>query len=187
MNLNLINVLKQTTDSCGYWSLNHYWDWSQCITERLWNDLLASSRVGQRGRRESWCRTGCGPVPHHSEHVEASLAQQVAQVGDSGVGGHVGGESSLPLGLGELEGAAQLVQGVPTHHRPNEHPVWFQHLMDLRGGGEVSNQLSQQGAPFTATCRASQDKPLTQIKMAAMSPPPPALKGSQNIPNTNHS
>lgn len=83
-------------------------------------------------------------VPHHSEHVEASLAQQVAQVGDGGVGGHVGAESSLPLGLGELEGAAQLVQGLPAHHRPNEHPVWFQHLMDLRGG-EVRNQPSQQG------------------------------------------
>lgn len=81
-------------------------------------------------------------VPHHSEHVETGLAQQVAQVGDGGVGGDAGGESSLPLGLGELEGAAQLVQGLPAHHRPDEHPVRLQHLVDLRrGGGGVNDQL----------------------------------------------
>lgn len=88
---------------------------------------------------QSWRLTGsdsvCVGVPHHSQHAEASLAQQVAQVGDGGVGGDVGGEASLPLGFGELEGTAELVQGLPAHHRPDEHPVRLQHLVDLRGGG----------------------------------------------------
>lgn len=76
-------------------------------------------------------------MSHHSEHSEAGLAQQVAQVGDGGVWGDVGGEASLPLGLGELKGTPQLVQGLPAHHGPDEHPVRLQHLVDLRrGGGE---------------------------------------------------
>lgn len=37
---------------------------------------------------------------NHSEHAEASLAQQVAQVRDGSVGGNVGRKSSLPLQLG---------------------------------------------------------------------------------------
>lgn len=75
-------------------------------------------------------------APHHRQHVEASLAQQVAQVGDGGVGGDVGGEPTLPLHLGELEGAAQLVQRVPTHHGADEHAVRFQDLLDLNSAGQ---------------------------------------------------
>lgn len=71
-------------------------------------------------------------VSHHCQHVEAGTAQQVAQVSDGGEGGDAGGEAPLPLGLGELEGAAQLIEGVPTHHRPDEHAVRFQHLLDLK-------------------------------------------------------
>lgn len=57
----------------------------------------------------------------------------------------MGGESSLPLCLGELEGTPQLVQGLSAHHRPDEHPVRLQHLVDLYvgDGGErviVCNQ-----------------------------------------------
>lgn len=75
---------------------------------------------------------------HHGQHVEAGLAQQVAQVGDGSVGGDVGGESSLPLGLGELERTPELVQRLPAHHRPDEHPIRLQYLVDLRGGVKVS-------------------------------------------------
>ncbi len=82
------------------------------------------------------CLSVCVAVSHHSEHVEASLTQQVAEVGDGGVGGDVGGEAALPLGLGELEGTPQLVQGLPAHHRPDECPVWLQHLVNLNGGGK---------------------------------------------------
>lgn len=100
-------------------------------------------------------RTGGGPVwvplclcwlvSHHSEHAEAGPAQQVAQVGDGRVGGHPGGESSLPLGLGQLEGTPQLVQRLPAHHRPDEHPVRLQHLVDLkgRGGRRETGEFSQ--------------------------------------------
>lgn len=70
---------------------------------------------------------------HHSEHVEAGLAQQVSQVCDGGVGGDVGGESSLPLRLSQLEGTSQLVQRLAADHRPDEHAVRLQHLMDLTG------------------------------------------------------
>lgn len=73
---------------------------------------------------------------HHRQHVEASLAQQVAQVGDGGVGGDVRGEPTLPLRLGELEGAAQLVQRVPTHHGPDEHAIRFKDLLDLNSAGQ---------------------------------------------------
>ncbi len=85
-------------------------------------------------------------VSHHGEHAEAGLTQQVAQVGDGRVGGDVGGESALPLGLGELKGATQLVQGFPAYHRPDEHPVWLQHLLDLSGGG--NNQLISKNSEF---------------------------------------
>lgn len=70
---------------------------------------------------------------HHGQHVEARLTQQVSQVGDGGVGGHVGGEPPLPLHLGQLEGTSQLVQRLAADHRPDEDPVWLQHLVDLRG------------------------------------------------------
>lgn len=70
---------------------------------------------------------------HHSEHVEASLAQQVSQVGDGGVGGDVGREPALPLRLGQLQGTAQLVERLAAHHRSDEHPVRLQHLVNLRG------------------------------------------------------
>lgn len=89
----------------------------------------------------SWTLSGSdgGSVPHHSEHAEAGLAQQVAQVSDGRVGGDVGGKSSLPLRLGQLEGTAQLVQRLSAHHRPDEHPVRLQHLVDLSGGGRQVN------------------------------------------------
>lgn len=74
-------------------------------------------------------------LPHHGEHAEAGLAQQVAQIGDGRVGGHPGGEAPLSLRLGQLQGAAQLVQAFPAHHGPDEHAVRLQHLEDLRGGG----------------------------------------------------
>lgn len=74
-------------------------------------------------------------LPHHGEHAEAGLAQQVAQVGDGRVGGDPGGEAPLSLRLGQLQGAAQLVQAFPAHHGPDEHAVRLQHLEDLRGGG----------------------------------------------------
>lgn len=73
---------------------------------------------------------------HHRQHVEASLTQQVAQVADGRVGGDVGGEPPLPLCLGELEGAAQLVQGVPAHYGPDEHAIRFKDLLDLKSGGQ---------------------------------------------------
>lgn len=72
---------------------------------------------------------------HHRQHVEACLSQQVAQVGDGGVRGDVGGEAPLPLRLSELEGAAQLVQSVSAHHGPDEHAIRFQDLMDLKSDG----------------------------------------------------
>lgn len=87
-------------------------------------------------------------VSYHSEHVEAGLAQQVAQVGDGGVGGDVGGESSFSLGLGELQGAPQLVKSVPAHHRPDEHPVRLQHLVDLSRGGGGGNSYCKYTAHF---------------------------------------
>lgn len=71
-------------------------------------------------------------LSHHSEHAEAGLAQQVAQVSDGCVGGHPGGEAPLSLRLRQLQGAAQLVQAFPAHHGPDEHTVWLQHLEDLR-------------------------------------------------------
>lgn len=75
-------------------------------------------------------------VAHHRQHVEASPAQQVAQVGDGGVGGDVGGKPSLPLCLSELEGAAQLVQRVSAHHGPNEHAIRFEDLLNLNSEGQ---------------------------------------------------
>lgn len=44
----------------------------------------------------------------------------------------MGGESSLPLRLGQLEGAAQLVQRVPAHYGPDQRAVRFQELLDLK-------------------------------------------------------
>lgn len=75
-------------------------------------------------------------VAHHRQHVEAGPAQQVAQVGDGGVGGDVGGEPPLPLCLSELEGAAQLVQRVSAHHGPNEHTIRFEDLLNLNSEGQ---------------------------------------------------
>lgn len=49
----------------------------------------------------------------------------------------MGGEAPLPLCLGELEGAAQLVEGVPAHYGPDEHAVRFEDLLDLKSGGQT--------------------------------------------------
>lgn len=75
-------------------------------------------------------------VTHHSQHVEAGPAQQVAQVGDGGVGGDVGGEPPLPLSLSKLEGAAQLIQRVSSHHGPNENAIRFEDLLNLSSEGQ---------------------------------------------------
>lgn len=75
-------------------------------------------------------------LSHHRQHAEAGLTQQVAQVGDGCVGGDVGGEAPLPLCLSELEGAAQLVQRVPTHYGPDEHAIRFKDLLDLQSGDQ---------------------------------------------------
>lgn len=91
---------------------------------KIFRQISTSGLTGDDRRRLN--------ISHHCQHVEAGAAQQVAQVSDGGVGGDAGGEAPLPLGLGELEGAAQLVQGVPAHHRPDEHAVRFQHLLDLK-------------------------------------------------------
>lgn len=112
----------------------------------------ASSILNQKQKRRV-----CAAVSHHGEHAEAGLTQQVAQVGDGRVGGDVGGESALPLRLGKLKGATQLVQGFPAHHRPDEHPVWLQHLVDLSGGGKTMSFVSfcskeSQKHPFNVCC-----------------------------------
>lgn len=73
------------------------------------------------------------PEPHHGEHVEAGPAQQVPQVGDGGVGGDVGREAALPLHLGQLQRAAQLVQRVAARHGADEDAVRLQDPMDLLG------------------------------------------------------
>lgn len=93
---------------------------------------------------------------HHRQHVEASLAQQVAQVGDGGVGGDVGGEATLALRLGQLEGAAQLVQRVPAHRGPDEHAIRFKDLLDLNSAAQrlmlplTSSVWMKQKAAFQA-------------------------------------
>lgn len=69
---------------------------------------------------------------YHGEGVEASPGEEVSQIGDGGEGRHVGSKAALPLQLGQLQGAAQLVQGVPSKHGPDEHPVRLQHLVDLQ-------------------------------------------------------
>lgn len=74
---------------------------------------------------------------HHRQHVEAGLAQKVPQVGDGGVGGDVGGEPPLPLRLGQLEGAAQLVQRIPAHHGADEDAIRLQNLLDLKPGAQA--------------------------------------------------
>lgn len=91
------------------------------INQRSFNRIKVSHRV---------------EVAHHRQHVEAGLAQQVSQVGNGGVGGDVGGEPPLSLCLSELEGAAQLVQRVSTHHGPNEHTIRFEDLLNLNSEGQ---------------------------------------------------
>lgn len=102
-----------------------------------WNKDGGGSETLQRSPRGPKTHFGCLTVKlavptHYGEHAEASLAQQVSQVGDGSVGGDVGGKAALPLGLGQLQGTAQLIERLPAHHRPNEHPIWLQHLVDLR-------------------------------------------------------
>lgn len=48
----------------------------------------------------------------------------------------MGGEPPLPLGLGQLQGAAQLVQRVPAHYGADEHAIRFKDLLDLKSGGQ---------------------------------------------------
>lgn len=88
---------------------------------------------------------------YHGEGVEARPGQQVSQVGDGGEGRHVRGEAALPLQLGQLQRAAQLVQRVPAQHGPDEHPVRLQHLVDLQTHAVLRLWVSISSKEITVT------------------------------------